>query len=524
MIAGLLVLFAAATAKPVRGQWLERYARETLDINNVHATVDADGTLFSRLPKHRPGFETPAGSGLHTLFASTLWIGGQSANLELYQAAQFYRQNGRIDFFPGPVRLDGTSAAPPSQWNRVYKVNQATVRSHRQSYDSPGYTVPPAIRQWPANGPEGYASVLAPYFDQSGDGGGYQPEKGDYPFFPGDQVCYFIYNDQYAAHTESGGQKMGIEVHGMMYGYDRPSNEALHNTVFVEYRIINRSSRNYQDVMVGQFIDFEIGYYLDDYIGVDTLLQTVYGYNSDAFDESTDTIAGYGNRPPAQAAVLLNHELSYALHLENTASSPRGRPDPGEAIQYYRLLEGRYKYNTTVPGGFSYPGDVCHLDTPGTQLSTIPSDQRMIASTGPFDLPSGGVLTVKWAFVAGPRPPAGEPEEAVCLLLDRVAALRKQQLVDAQPTKRPATRARLSIAPNPVQQGREVRVTAPPEWRGSVAVRILTATGRPAWQRQYRLLGGDRRIGLPTHQLPPGCYQVRLEGAGQSVSAPLLVR
>ena len=65
---------------------------------------------------------------------------------------------------------------------------------------------------------------------------------------------------------------------------------------FYNYKIINRSTLPLSDVYFGQWVDPDLGYYLDDYVGCDVSLGLGICYNGDAEDEEAQ---GYGFNPPA---------------------------------------------------------------------------------------------------------------------------------------------------------------------------------------------------------------------------------
>ena len=65
---------------------------------------------------------------------------------------------------------------------------------------------------------------------------------------------------------------------------------------FYNYKIINRSTLPLNDTYFGQWVDPDLGYYLDDYVGCDVSLGLGFCYNGDAEDEGA---SGYGFNPPA---------------------------------------------------------------------------------------------------------------------------------------------------------------------------------------------------------------------------------
>jgi hypothetical protein len=67
----------------------------------------------------------------------------------------------------------------------------------------------------------------------------------------------------------------------MAYGYDRPDDSTLNNTLFMHYDIINRSDNNYHDTYLGLFADFDLGFALDDNIASDVTNGMMYCYNGE---------------------------------------------------------------------------------------------------------------------------------------------------------------------------------------------------------------------------------------------------
>src|SRR5262249_47415907 len=160
--------------------------------------------------------------------------------------------------------------------------DKSVIDYHIQHWNDLGYVVPQALADWPANGHPPLAQVLAPFVDLNGNYI-YEPALGDYPFIPGDQATYDIFNDVANIHTETGGVPLGVEVHQMSYEINSPTDSFLTNTVFIRYEIGNRSDTSYHDVYIGIWTDFDIGYPNDDYVGTDVGRNMYYGYNSENF-------------------------------------------------------------------------------------------------------------------------------------------------------------------------------------------------------------------------------------------------
>lgn len=71
---------------------------------------------------------------------------------------------------------------------------------------------------------------------------------------------------------------------------------------FYSFEINNASGLDIEDMFVGMYVDADVGYCCDDFVGSDTALGLAYAYNSDDFD---DYPSGYGEAPPAVGYVIL---------------------------------------------------------------------------------------------------------------------------------------------------------------------------------------------------------------------------
>jgi hypothetical protein len=435
----LLFSFSAAIAfsLPCAAQ---PWAFTTLDINQAKAGVNSNGDLFWNYSAAQ--FEVPQDSGTHTIGASAIWIGGLDAGGQLHLAAQTYRQTGN-DFYPGPI-MTSYSAATDAQWNQLWKINKTTIDTfllwRANPANFPGYVIPSEIATWPGNGDvqQGQAALLAPFIDVNGDGV-YAPNSGDYPCIKGDQAVFFIFNDARNIHTETGGIPLGIEVHGMVYGYSAPGSW-LDTTVFLNYKIYNRGIAMYSDVYLGQYTDFDIGTSFDDYAGCDVARSMMYGYNGDAVDGPG--AGSYGVNAPAQGVVFLRGpeadtadlvdnnrngtvdeagesiEMSHFIAFNNDFTQT-GNPE--NTTHFYNYLNAMWKdgspltyggngYGGATPGDFMYPGnsDPMGWGTGFPQASweevssgNIPGDRRAVGASGPFTLSAGEASCIDYAYVYG---------------------------------------------------------------------------------------------------------------------------
>ena len=284
-----------------------------IEVNNVRGNILGTGNVFSNVLSNDLTWEVPKDSGMSTLFQYSLWIGGFDENNQLYVAANRYNQSGR-DYWMGPLRLTDASidASIEQQYEHIWNLKRSQIDEFIRYHGQAGYEIPEDILTWPAHGPEGYAENLAPFVDVNNDGH-YNPTDGDYPDIMGDQCLFFIFNDSYAAHTESGGEKLGLEVHAMVYAYDTPDDEAINNTVFFHYKLFNRSTNTYFSTYVGVWNDWDIGNSRDDYVGCNVHLGACYGYNGAAIDNV------YGDNHPVQVCTILAGPFMNSDGIDNPA-------------------------------------------------------------------------------------------------------------------------------------------------------------------------------------------------------------
>ncbi len=336
-----------------------------LDINNVKAIIMNRNDMFWNLQTSNAEYEVPKFSGKNCAFASSVWVGGLDGGGQLHMAGMTYRQNG-VDFWPGPLDTlsGGIDSTTSSQYNRIWKLTSNDINSFLQAYASGSVTAntftPAAdILSWPANGitNSGYSKHLAPFVDVNLDGD-YNPMHGDYPKIKGDQMIFYVCNDAYGLHTETKGMPLGIEMQVSAYAYGCPSvlasNPALNNATFYHFKIINRSPIQYNNAMMGIWADPDIGNYLDDYVGCDTLKNIGYAYNADNFDENAN---GYGNFPPLSSYQVLKGPA--APTNDNKDNNHNGIIDEaGEDFRFNRFMHytnniGAHPYATTNPDSTS---------------------------------------------------------------------------------------------------------------------------------------------------------------------------
>ena len=314
-----------------------------LNINNVRAQINGYGNMW--YDGSTAQYHIPKNSNTCPLYCAALWIGGTDVNDQLRIAALRFGQNGD-DYWPGPLKIDNTAAVDLEVCNRYdkhYVITKAEVLdliSHYQdgSINSGSYTIPDVIVNWPAKGEgENVSNYLAPFYDADGDGE-YHPDAGDYPYYDfdnelcprtikaknpgqnyvslptmetsagivkggilsdqvlkGDQTIWWVFNDMGNTHTETGGQPIGLEIRAQAFAFS--TNDEINNMTFYSYEIINRSTYELRETYFSQWVDPDLGYAYDDYVGCDVKRGLGYCYNG---DEADGPGAGnYSGIPPA---------------------------------------------------------------------------------------------------------------------------------------------------------------------------------------------------------------------------------
>ena len=437
-------------------------AQVYLDTNNVTAYVDTTPVLFWNKVGAQ-GLIVPAGSGKSTLFSSSFWIGGLAGG-SLYLSAETYRQSGQ-DFRAGPLSNSYQKDTLKNQ--NIVRISREMIdefRTHPLQWADP----PDPIKNWPAN-PDmnnGQGKDLAPFVNVGGDPNVYEPSAGDYPRIKGDLCIFNIFNDD-ILHTNSGSPRLKIEVQRMVFAFSDTSS-FLNNSIFVNYRIVNRSMLDYDSVIFGQYSDFDIGKYDDDFIGSDSTLDLAYAYNGDSSDEGAN---GYGLNPPAEGMMFLNIPMGGSMFFNNDFTTIG---NPSSPIDYYRYLGMKWKdgnpltYDGTGKGGstrawFAFSGDPCQ-QTGWTEKSAslAPGDRRSLCSSKPFSLPKDSSLNISIAFIYA-RDFAGA-NSSVCALKSEALKMKNWYAnggINSGMEENHFNQPEIEIYPNPSDNEISIKVKEP---------------------------------------------------------------
>ena len=320
-----------------------------LNVNNVRALINGYGNMW--YDGSVAQYHLPKNSNTCPLFCAALWIGGTDVNDQLRIAALRFGSGGD-DYWPGPLELKTASVDLPvcNYFDKHYIITKNEVLAFMSMFDysdagaTPNDTyspdaVPATIKNWPASGINANQSpYLAPFFDANHNGV-YEWEEGDYPYYDfnnalcprtlkaqwgrdytshvattleteanivtggllsdqvlkGDQTIWWVFNDMGNVHTESLGQPIGMEIRAQAFAFS--TNDEINNMTFYTYEIINRSTYELRETYFSQWVDADLGYPYDDYVGCDVKRGLGYCYNGDEVDGPGS--GSYTGIPPA---------------------------------------------------------------------------------------------------------------------------------------------------------------------------------------------------------------------------------
>ncbi|MFM2226045.1 MAG: hypothetical protein RJA07_2247 [Bacteroidota bacterium] len=423
----LLVIASLFLVKTNAQNCTQTTASNTLDINNVNATLMNGGDMWWDRGLMQARYEVPKGGGVSTEFAGAIWIGGIDQTGSLHVAAQTYRQSGN-DFFAGPLDSTGqVSANTCTDYDKIWKINNVDIQTHINNTNRTLANTPASILEWPAIGnpyAKGNGGVsliikreMAPYVDVDGISG-YNPLGGDYPKICGDQALWWVFNDNGNIHTETNGAPMQIEIQTMAYAFTGSGQE--NNTTFYSYKITNKGNFVFDSTFFSIWNDADLGCANDDYIGCDTARNMMISYNADANDQPCPT--GYGTNIPMMGIGLIQAPLnqkglptkmSSCTYFNN--SNPIALSGPTNASQYYGYMTGTWRDGTHfTQGGNAHGGttntNYVYTDAPnlnGTNSITgqpywsmcnptpiTPGDLRTVMSFGPLKFVPGQSQTI----------------------------------------------------------------------------------------------------------------------------------
>ncbi len=432
----LLLLFLSISSI---AQTIRATATAEVESGNTNFVIRNDGSLF-----HKDG-QTGQFTGATNAFDEKpalldfagLWIGGiQEA---AYKVSVATNQNIETSHFaPGPTyshySYGSMSVDKQEIFNQIWSVSNNEVRAHiadfsaNQQIDS----IRENVFMWPGYGNKHFQTLFddteeheieerhlvnAPFFDWNGNGE-YDPEFGDYPLLEllpdqvngkrVSQMYYTVYND-----CNNPNDKMKINVHQTAFTIECQEHSILNNTVFIDYEFTNQSSLQIDSIQFGWFIDAALSCAEKNYIGTDTLTNSLYCYNGQDYDNSIEIEEceeedlPFSQNTPVISLLNLRDDWIHTMPMNQSEFSSWGELSvPETRIEQYRYLTGYWRDGTPLTYGengyggtqqtpYIYPGN------PETQegwtmqsdyLVPDVSERYFLASTdnlGFYEYPSG---------------------------------------------------------------------------------------------------------------------------------------
>ena len=306
--------------------------------NSHELRINANGNLGIDLTTLKPASFLSGESEENAFFSQAgLWIVAESESGFYHTSVQYLSGLDSFDFWPGPIDTLTGQTGKLEDWNNTSAISQVQIDYHKANWERPNYQLADELKDWPAQGFDGFAKYLAPFVDYN-QNQVYDPENGDYPAIKGEKAVYCIFNDLQNEHTVSFGPKIGLEVQLMAYTKENESG------VFLEYFIINRSDIDYKNISVGFFISGECGNKLDNYCGtLESFPQSLFVYNADDYDEDH-----FEWEKPYILATFLNENL------ENSMAFTEGNLKNGQPLKntdFINYSSGMWKDTTPLTFG-----------------------------------------------------------------------------------------------------------------------------------------------------------------------------
>lgn len=497
-----------------------------IEAENLRARLMNQGDMFWNAVAS-PKFEWPKGSGKHLCFASCFWFGGKdSATGKLITAVQTYRGAGAIrNFWPGPIV---TSQQPVieypvcSYWDQHFVLDRASFLSHMEALEVNALPlqddqIPEQVRRWPAKGNSylkaeamllgvgnnaSFDEDLAPFVDANGNGI-YDPKNGDYPDMGNRlSMVWWVMND---AGNKKNYEDNRLEIPSanlefQVLAYTFPSFNGQHylsNSLFMNWKVINKGNRILENCYNGLFTDPDIGIYKDDFVQCHPVKNLALAYNRDNVDSTVNILYGYGENPPALAFKILRSPgpvsdqdgidnnrngqvdepgeeriMTGLIVIPNHPEAPNG--DPVLTFSYYRRLLGRFSDSTQItyggmgtnqnstPTTFMFPGnnDPLGIAMGGTVQNPVQKspwydsvtgstydDRRMLLCSGPFRFQPGQAYTYSFCNLVGFGGNNLENRDKLYSISDSLEAYLP--LLSQRPAVNPTKEEEVHVYPNP---------------------------------------------------------------------------
>ncbi len=429
-------------------------ATAVLDVNNVRADLNLGAGLWETSPNGV--YFVPGENNISSIYSASLWVAGKDSNGDIKINAYTYGPNGSV---AGPLNEDGSlNEDNCTNFDKIWSVTGSEIAGHVADFEADGVVdgpIPESVLAWPGLGnPHSLATNgfdlpfnpqgLAPFVDVNLNGL-YDPEGGDYPDICGaGKAFWWIYNTA----SSTGDNPLKLEISVLAYASES-SDPAIDNTTYYKYKIVNRSSENFDDTYLAFWVDPDLGCFGDDYVGCSPERNMAYFYNRGNVDgegiSSCNPANSFGENIPMLGVQLVkgpsapkvigpNGELTDPVGNEigdtliqlgmskfmpyfnggTNPPPPSGTDDPGSLQEFYNYLSGNWRDGTPLTsGGIGYDPnstdftDFAFPDNPAdpdgwSMCNAVPSpvDPRMLITSGPFRLQPGVVNRITYMITA----------------------------------------------------------------------------------------------------------------------------
>ncbi len=472
---------------------------------------------------------------VNVVFASSLWIGGETASGEELMQSPTYGIIGPRAI-PGPLNPDDAqpftdvcqafdrfwfmTSSNLALFLEDFQDNGVLDNEHLQVMSWPGRSNPFSLQ---FNGIELPDVPLAPFVDHDGDGL-YNPAMGDYPQVKGDQIMWWMYSTPGV---------FPLQYSNTCYAFAEDLEAGvLDKTVYFELSITSFLEEPIVNTRTALFVDADIGCYTDDYVGCFPEANLAFAYNKDAVDGLADStciggVARFQEEIPVLGIKLLEGPVSdlgepiemtsFSAYVSNGVGSPPPQiTKPNNFFEFYNYLSGLWRdgtpytigdlgYSGTETTSYLYPGNpandeewsLCSINGP-----TL--DYRMLLGSGDFQFDPGETIHLGYAFFLSDGYTLPCPD--LSALMDDCSRImdKYQQLTAA--TWEVMEVSTLHAFPNPTTGNCRISLENKDDLLQDMA--LFNSVGKRVINQSNI---GHNQVDLPMQHLPKGIYYYQIQ-------------
>jgi hypothetical protein len=359
------------------------------NVNNISTFIRNNGS-FNRNPgTGNAGFEWPAGSGKTAIYASGLWLGGKALDTVRVAIAEY-----SYEYAAGSIGGD-----PASSVYKMYSIKRGDNANNNADY---------------ANWPFDQGAPAVRKIDNFADSLDFNSKR--IPLCLGDKTVFCVFNDaDPSLHKSMHTPPLGAEIQLTAWAYNKAN--ALGNTIFYQWRIINKSTHMIDSMYAGLWCDADVGgsggY---DFNGCDSTLGLGYTYNGASEPDYTPGPAvGFkflqgplvsgaatdvallddGRSYPGKKILPMTSYTPYYSDNSDLGYAQNGR----EVLNYFHGMN-RLGLPRTDPSGtitaFMFSGDPTQPYNASTNWieTSYPGDRHFLMASGPFTMAAGDTQTI----------------------------------------------------------------------------------------------------------------------------------